>query len=151
MDVQNLPISKCFFGMWITYSGKQSRPKRRRRNFDSLANCLEELDKGPVPRIELSPVVSAKNTGQRRPGTVWGVGQRGTEPWEQSPLLGPIVAAWPSKYLFTKHLLHVNCLPLLWSLKPLPPHPLLSLGWRWYLRWELWPFWWVKSLFHFFL
>ena len=158
--------SSVFKGMWryktcqsqnvslacgsLTVENNQG-PKDKGRNFDSLSNCLEELDKGPIPRIELSAVASAKNTGQKQPGTVAGVGWWGTEPWEQSPLLGPTVPAWPSKYLFTKHLLHVNCLPLLWSLKPLPPHPLLSLGWRRYLRWELRPFWWVTSLFHFFL
>ena len=45
---------------------------------------------------------------------------------------------WPSKHLFIKHLLfplHGNCLPTLWSFKPLPSTPSLVFSWKWYLRW----------------
>ena len=39
-------------------------PKDSGRNFDLLANCLKNLDRGPVIGIELSPEKSAKNMDQ---------------------------------------------------------------------------------------
>ena len=102
--------SSVFKGMWryktcqsqnvslacgsLTVENNQG-PKDKGRNFDSLSNCLEELDKGPIPRIELSAVASAKNTGQKQPGTVAGVGwwaqslENRVHSWDPLSLPGP--------------------------------------------------------------
>ena len=61
--------------------------------------------------------------------------------------MGPIVSAWPRKHLSMKHLLfhlHVNCLPPLWSPKPLLSTSLV-FSWRWFWRWQFCPFWWVAQ------
>ena len=51
---------------------------------------------------------------------------------------------WPRKCSLTKQFLfylHVNCLPPLWSAKPLPSTSSVAFSWRQSLRWGLWPFW----------
>ena len=57
--------------------------------------------------------------------------------WRSQSTLCPIVSAWPGKYLFTKHLLfhlHVNCLPPLLNLTPLPTTSSSVFSCRWYSR-----------------
>ena len=125
----------CLFGMRSNLGWLFLRIRRLRKSFFLqylLLSYLKNLDKRPVPRIEPSPEI------------VYGL-DGVVEIWDHSM---SIVCAWPSKHLFTKHLLfhlHVNYLPPPWSLKLLPSTSSLVFSWRSYLRWGLWTFWWVTQ------
>ena len=43
--------------------------------------------------------------------------------------------------------LHVNCLPHLWSPKPLTPTSFFVFSWRWYLKWGFQSFWGITHFF----
>ena len=114
------------------------------RNFDLPPNCLKNLDRQTVPRTEESPELSAKNMGY-----VWS-GEQGLEVRVHSVSHCLCLA----QQTFIKPLpfhLHGNCLPPLWSPKPLPPTPSSVFSWRWYLRGGLQPcrqvFSWVSPMY----
>ena len=114
---------KCVFRVRINLGWWFSRNRRLKNSSFYLSfNCLKNLNKVPDPRIELLPEIPRRNMG-------WCSGRV----WRSESTLCSIVSSWPSKHLFTKHLLfhlYVKCLPSLWSRKPLPPissfYPILS-------------------------
>ena len=58
-----LAISKCLSGLWIILNGNNPGPKDSNRTLDSLPNCLEDLDRGPIIRIGLTPEKSGLGWG----------------------------------------------------------------------------------------
>lgn len=58
-----LAISKCLSGLWIILNGNNPGPKDSNRNLDPLPNCLEDLDRGPIIRIGLTPEKSGLGWG----------------------------------------------------------------------------------------
>ena len=60
----NLPLQSASLARGLFRAENNEGPKDSGRNFDFPPNCLKnKLDRGPVPRIELSPETSAKNMG----------------------------------------------------------------------------------------
>ena len=85
-----LATSKCLFGMQINSSWKQSSPKYSGENFDLPHNCLKNLDRGPVPRIELSPDSCSE----------YGLDMVGGTVRDQSPLCVPLSLYGPANIYF---------------------------------------------------
>ena len=109
------------------------------RNFELPPNCLKEF-RERVSGIALSPEISER---------IWARGGGGNSREGLEIRVHSVShCLCRAQQLFTKHLLfhfHVNYFPPLWCPKPLPSASFCVFSWKWYLRWDLWLFWWVTQ------